>query len=226
MEYYRLNKIRQKITSQSGASITYALLLFLVCAVVSSVVLAAGTAASGRISQSVSTDQRYYSVTSAARVLINELDGNSNSIVFNDKNNNGNIDLTTEFVSFDGKNPIPSTGLGITDCASVLAIGGLSSHSKPVELVLATDITDSPTVKVKESIDTTTDPGNIKLILDISDNDELFTIRLIFYAGIDDSVRKKKSIVINGGNKTVEITEQVVRKITWNYYDIETVYNV
>ena len=220
-----MNRIRQKLTSQSGASITYALLLFLVCAVVSSVVLAAGTAASGRISQSVSTDQRYYSVTSAARVLINELDGNSNSIVFNDKNNNGNIDLTTEFVSFDGKNPIPSTGLGITDCASVLAIGGLSSLSKPVELVLATDITDSPTVKVKESIDKT-DPESIKLILDISDTDELFTIRLTFYAGIDDSVRKKKSIVINGGNKTVEITEQVLRKITWNYYNIETVYNV
>lgn len=72
-----MNSLRKKLTSQSGASITYALLLFLVCAVVSSVVLAAGTAASGRMSQSVESDQRYYSVTSAAEYLKKQLDGKS-----------------------------------------------------------------------------------------------------------------------------------------------------
>ena len=65
----RLNRLQIKLSSQEGASITYALLLFLVCATVSSVILAAGTAASGRISQSVESDQRYYAVTSAARLL-------------------------------------------------------------------------------------------------------------------------------------------------------------
>ena len=65
----RLNKVISKISSQEGASITYALLLFLVCATVSSVILAAGTAASGRMSKSVDSDQRYYAVTSAARLL-------------------------------------------------------------------------------------------------------------------------------------------------------------
>ena len=39
------------------------------CATVSSVILAAGTAASGRMSKSVDSDQRYYAVTSAARLL-------------------------------------------------------------------------------------------------------------------------------------------------------------
>ncbi len=70
-----MDQLKQKLTSQSGASITYALLLFLVCAVVSSIVLAAGTAASGRISGSVGNDQRYYSVTSAADMLIKYFDG-------------------------------------------------------------------------------------------------------------------------------------------------------
>ena len=65
----RIYRLQNKLKSQSGASITYALLLFLVCAVVSSVILAAGTAASGRISQAVETDRRYYAVTSAARLL-------------------------------------------------------------------------------------------------------------------------------------------------------------
>ena len=62
-------RFQLKIKSQSGASITYALLLFLVCAVVSSVILAAGTAAAGRISQLVDSDQRYYAVSSAANLL-------------------------------------------------------------------------------------------------------------------------------------------------------------
>ena len=78
MEYIhlkrRLNKVTLKMSSQEGASITYALLLFLVCAVVSSVILAAGTAASGRISKVVENDQRYYAVTSAARLLKEEIE--------------------------------------------------------------------------------------------------------------------------------------------------------
>lgn len=67
--------IRQKLRSQRGASISFALLLFLVCAVVGSVVLVAGTTAAGRISQVAEADQRYYSVTSAAELLRKEIEG-------------------------------------------------------------------------------------------------------------------------------------------------------
>ena len=65
-----LNRLAQ---DEQGASLSIALLLFLVCAVVSTVVLAAGTAASGRMSQSVESDQRYYAVTSAAEYIKNQL---------------------------------------------------------------------------------------------------------------------------------------------------------
>lgn len=65
-----MNRIRGKIRSQTGASLTFALLMFLVCAVVGSAVLTAGTAASGRMSKIAESDQRYYSVNSAARLLI------------------------------------------------------------------------------------------------------------------------------------------------------------
>jgi len=68
-------RISAKLKAQTGASITYALLLFLVCAVVSSVVLAAGTAAAGRMSKAVETDQRYYSVASTAELLLDLYDG-------------------------------------------------------------------------------------------------------------------------------------------------------
>ncbi len=55
-----------KLKSQNGASFSFALLLFLVCAVVSSVVLAASTASMGQFAGQGKADQRYYAVTSAA----------------------------------------------------------------------------------------------------------------------------------------------------------------
>lgn len=68
-----MHAIKNKIRSRRGASLTYALLLFLVAAVIGSVVLTAGTAASGRMSQIAEMDQRYYSVNSAARLLIDTI---------------------------------------------------------------------------------------------------------------------------------------------------------
>lgn len=62
-------RILDKLRSKTGASITYALLLFLVCAVLCSVILAAATAASGRMAKMAEMDQRYYAVTSAAELL-------------------------------------------------------------------------------------------------------------------------------------------------------------
>lgn len=60
---------KNKLKSEKGASLSMSLLLFLICAIVSSVVLVAGTAASGRMSGMADSDQRYYSVTSAAGLL-------------------------------------------------------------------------------------------------------------------------------------------------------------
>lgn len=67
--------IKNKLQSKRGASITFALLLFLVCSVVSIVVVVAGSAAAGRMSQRAETDQRYYAVTSAVELLCNDFKG-------------------------------------------------------------------------------------------------------------------------------------------------------
>lgn len=64
-----MNAIRAKVKSRRGASITFALLLFLVCAVASSVIIVAASAAGGRISKVRESDRRYYAVTSAAELL-------------------------------------------------------------------------------------------------------------------------------------------------------------
>ena len=67
------NRIMKKLRSDVGASITFGLLLFLVCAVISAVVLVAGTTAAGRLSGMSKTEQRYYSVTSTAKLIQEEL---------------------------------------------------------------------------------------------------------------------------------------------------------
>ena len=81
-EETKMQAIRRKLRSQRGASITFALLIFLVCAVVGSVVLAAGTVTSGRLAGSaesgkvgtmVEMERRYHAVNSAAELLKKEL---------------------------------------------------------------------------------------------------------------------------------------------------------
>ena len=63
------NSACRKLRSEKGASITFALLLFLVCAVLSAVVLVAATTTAGRMANIAETDQRYYSVVSAAELV-------------------------------------------------------------------------------------------------------------------------------------------------------------
>ena len=74
--------IKRKLKTQNGASISFALLLFLVCAVLSSAVIVAGTAAAGRLSRLAEADQRYYAVTSAAELLCNDISGKTVTVEY------------------------------------------------------------------------------------------------------------------------------------------------
>jgi len=62
--------MKRKMRSDSGASIIFALLIFLLCGVVAAVILGAATAAAGRLSGTAEMDQRYYAVTSAAELFL------------------------------------------------------------------------------------------------------------------------------------------------------------
>ena len=95
-----MRNVRRKLGSQAGASITFALLLFLVCAVISSVVIVAATAAGGRLSKLAEMDQRYYAVTSAAELLKHEIDGKT-MIVTQSKDAEGNPVYTARYKDAD-----------------------------------------------------------------------------------------------------------------------------
>ena len=70
-----MQRVKNKLRSQRGASFSFALLLFLICAVISSVIIVAATASSGRLALIAQMDQRYYAVTSAAALLRDLIDG-------------------------------------------------------------------------------------------------------------------------------------------------------
>ena len=72
--------VLKKLRSRKGASITFALLAFLVCAAIGAVLLTAATASAGRISKLAESDQRYYAVRSAAQLFCDALDGQSYTI--------------------------------------------------------------------------------------------------------------------------------------------------
>jgi len=80
-----MKAIKNKLQSKRGASITFALLLFLVCAVISIVLVVAGSAAAGRMSQRAETDQRYYAVTSAVELLCDDFKGMQVTVEYSKK---------------------------------------------------------------------------------------------------------------------------------------------
>lgn len=106
--------IQKKLGSSRGASITMALLLFLACAVIGAVVLNAGTASAGRLSGMAKTDQRYYSVASAAELLAKELDGQS--VIF-------------EETDTDGEKTLVVDGETIADSPNFSALPLLTAHA-------------------------------------------------------------------------------------------------
>ncbi len=63
------NQYRQKIQSESGASLAAALLFFIVCAVVGSIIIAAAMSSAGRMSGITSADNQRYALESARSLI-------------------------------------------------------------------------------------------------------------------------------------------------------------
>lgn len=91
--------IKKKIRSEQGATLSMAMLLFLVCAIVGGVILAAATAAGGRLSLKADMDKRYYSVSSAVQFLAENLEGEEITI----------DQIMVDTYETDGLTPPPAT---------------------------------------------------------------------------------------------------------------------
>lgn len=173
-----LQKLKQKLKSQTGASITFALLLFLVCAVVGSVVLTAGTAAAGRMSELAKMDQRYYSVTSAAQLLQD---------IISDQT----IEVKDGTASFR-EEALPQPAF-LLDAAEALSGEGtgISGKNRTISLRVDDSTVTIPDVSLIETMDSA---GN--LILDVCSskqaNDPLYIIRMTFTADKTELIDKNE----------------------------------
>lgn len=67
--------LKRKLTSNTGATLLLALIFFLLCALAGTVVLTAGSAASGRISGLAESEQEFYTVSSAAELVKEDIEG-------------------------------------------------------------------------------------------------------------------------------------------------------
>lgn len=74
--------LKKRLTNQKGVTLPLALLFFIVCAVIGSIILATATVASNRVGGLVSQQQPYYTTTSAAKMMKNILEGTSCELVY------------------------------------------------------------------------------------------------------------------------------------------------
>ena len=71
-----LNRLKQKLNSKNGASLLFAMLFFIMCAVIGSIVLTSASGVSGQLSVLQEKDRSYYAVSSAANYIKDELGHN------------------------------------------------------------------------------------------------------------------------------------------------------
>lgn len=82
-----MRAIKAKLRSRRGASVTFALLLFTVCAVISAVVIVAASTAAGHMSGREDMDQRYNAVAAATICLCERLEGETKTVTVTDGTN-------------------------------------------------------------------------------------------------------------------------------------------
>lgn len=75
-----MKAVQRKLQDRSGATLTVALLFFIMCAAAGSVILAAATTSTGRLAELQVSDQNYYAVVSAAKLIRDEIDGQTISV--------------------------------------------------------------------------------------------------------------------------------------------------
>lgn len=136
-----MNAVQRKLHDRSGATLTVALLFFIMCAAAGSVILAAATTSTGRLSQLQASDQNYYAVVSAAKLIRDEIDGQTIGVkqterktttVTTKTDNGGTADDTSDDTI------IEETKITYTYSNPKFVYGAKDEHTNKLEFVEAT----------------------------------------------------------------------------------------
>ena len=222
------NRIKDKLRSRTGASITYALLIFLVCAVVGSAVLVAGTTAAGRMSEIAEYDQRYYAVTSAARLLIDLIDGNTVTII---KRDDSRVSPSVSYYYLDGSGAEHSITPGATfDSIPIQTSYQLMSNGNPNNVFYLTTSNAVINDIIKLDITETVVPGvsnpkygemtiKISKTTGTSPNSRVYSIDLIFNLDYNVLPPDTENVTDSNGSIIATVTT-TTGTYTWHLRDI------
>lgn len=204
-----MSVLKRKLKSDRGASITWALLIFLVCAVIGSAVLVAGTASSGRMSEVADNDQRYYAVTSAARLLIDLIDDETATIVKEEANAEGTA-VTNYYVN--GVQIDDSTVFqSVTEQAAYLLMKG-EVVSNDFDLTVAKSELD---VTIHEEVDADTGEMTLEIEKTTGSGEKSKTYSLILFFNLD------KSEITETKTETEGTKTTTTGSFTWRLRDIQ-----
>lgn len=136
-----MNAVQRKLQDRSGATLTVALLFFIMCAAAGSVILAAATTSTGRLAELQASDQNYYAVVSAAKLLRDEIDGQTIGVkqtetktttVTTSTDNGGTQDDTSDDTI------VEETKITYTYSSPTFVYGTKDAHTNKLEFVDAT----------------------------------------------------------------------------------------
>ena len=130
-----LNKIlKRKLNNNEGASLMVALLFFVMCATIGSIILAAATASSGRVKNLKADDQAYYVNSSAVNLLGDILSDSNNAIVIKRWMDTGTecvIENGTDYIPSIVKSNITTTNIATTFSQYNTDSSGIAPHGSP-----------------------------------------------------------------------------------------------
>lgn len=207
-----MSVLKRKLKSDRGASITWALLIFLVCAVIGSAVLVAGTASSGRMSEVADNDQRYYAVTSAARLLIDLIDDETATIV-KEETKAGDSPAETKYYIDGNPNPVGegTTFQSVTEQAAYLLTKG-EVVSNDFDLTAAKSELD---VTIQETVDADTGEMTLEIKKTTGNGEKSKTYSLILFFNLD------KSEIQETKEGTAQTITTTTGSFTWRLRDIQ-----
>lgn len=178
----------QKLNSRRGASILFAILIFMMCILAGTAALTAASANSGRYAHMKADQQRYLSVASAAQLLTEEFTQNRFTANLKVTETRNDIMVTSREVTKDDSAP---------DCGTKLE-GDLGDLLKEYfsKLCWADAGVKDPTSGTNETYKRP-DPFRTKLTLKADGMDDVtavlevngYDVTIVLYAGTEDSYR-------------------------------------
>ena len=203
--------IKNKLRSQRGASITFALLIFLVCSVVSIAVVIAGSAAAGRMSQRAETDQRYYAVASAVELLCDDFKDYIVDVEYTRPAGTTDVrNIVVNVLDLKGKD------CGLLMDASKALVTKIANPDEVVDKTLTLTATNAPDrsaldCSIKEYVKT---DGRVIFEVSNSAKDKgVYTLQAVLDANIYQTTSQYKVEDDAGAEKTMD---KVTTELTWS----------